>query len=77
MRLLPGLNCDTQASRACIVYLDGEYWGIYILQEDFNDDYFEDTHGINKEDVVVYKGDAEKYGCGYKLEEGMILKYHL
>ena len=24
-----------------------------------------------KEDVVVYKGDAEKYDCGYKLEEGM------
>ncbi len=70
--LLAGLNCDTQASRACIVYLDGEYLGIYILQEDFNDDYFEDTHGINKEDVVVYKGDAEKYECGYKLEEGTL-----
>ncbi|MCI9080253.1 MAG: hypothetical protein HFH68_15315 [Lachnospiraceae bacterium] len=70
--LLTGLKCDTQASRACIVYLDGEYWGIYILQEDLNDDYFEDTHGINKEDIVVYKGDAEKYDCGYKLEEGTL-----
>lgn len=27
-----------------------------------------------KEDVVVYKGDAEKYDCGYKLEEGMLPK---
>lgn len=72
--LLTGLRCDTQASRACIVYLNGEYWGIYILQEDLNDDYFEDVHGVNKEDVVVYKGDAEKYESGYNLEEGTLPK---
>jgi CotH protein. len=72
--LLKDLHCDTQGSRACVVYLDGEYWGIYILQEEYSDDYFEDTHGVVKEDVVVYKGDAEKYDCGYKLEEGMLPK---
>lgn len=72
--LLSELHCDTQASRACIVYLNGEYWGIYILQEEFNDDYFEDVHGVNKEDIVVYKGDAEKYESGYKLEEGTLPK---
>jgi len=70
--LLTELNCDTQASRVCIVYLNGEYWGIYILQEDFNDDYFEDVHGVKKEDVVVYKGDAEKYESGYRLDEGTL-----
>lgn len=70
--LLTELNCDTQASRVCIVYLNGEYWGIYILQEDFNDDYFENVHGVKKEDVIVYKGDAEKYESGYKLDEGTL-----
>lgn len=68
--LITDLACETQASRACIVYLDGEYWGIYILQEDYDDSYFERTHGVDKNSVVVYKGDGEKYQSGYKLDEG-------
>lgn len=68
--LVRGMKCDTQASRACVAYLNGEYWGIYILQEDYDDSYFEETHGVKKEDVVVYKGDAETYKIGYKLDEG-------
>lgn len=61
---------ETQTSRPCVVYLNGEYWGIYVLQEDYTNDYFEDTHGVDKSDVVVYKGDAETYAIGYKLDEG-------
>ena len=64
--------CETKESRPCVVYLNGEYWGLYVLEEDYNDDYFEDLHGVNKDDVVVYKGDAEKYGRGYALDEGTI-----
>ncbi len=62
--------CETQRSRPCVVYLNGEYWGLYVLQEDYSDDYFEDLHGVEKDDVVVYKGDAETYSIGYKLDEG-------
>ena len=70
--LFKQLKCETQASRVCVVYLDGEYWGIYILQEDYDDSYFEAKHKVNKDDVVVYKGDAEQYECGYKLDEGKL-----
>lgn len=70
--LIGKLDCETQQSRPAVVYLNGEYWGVYILQEDYTDDYFEDTHGVNKDDVVVYKGDAETYDIGYKLDEGTI-----
>ncbi|MDE6851696.1 MAG: CotH kinase family protein, partial [Lachnospiraceae bacterium] len=68
--LIQDLDCETQASRACVAYLNGEYWGLYILQEDFSDSYFEQKHNVRKEDVVVYKGDAETYEIGYKLDEG-------
>lgn len=68
--LIRDLNCETQASRPCVVYLNGEYWGLYILQEDYSDSYFERTHQVRKEDVVMYKGDAETYEIGYKLDEG-------
>lgn len=63
---------ETKQSRPCVVYLNGEYWGLYVLEEDYTDDYFEDLHGVNKDDVVVYKGDAESYAIGYSLDEGEI-----
>ena len=63
---------ETKQSRPCVVYLNGEYWGLYVLEEDYSDDYFEDLHGVNKDDVVVYKGDAETYAIGYSLDEGEI-----
>jgi len=43
-----------------------------VLEEDYTDDYFEDLHGVNKDDVVIYKGDAESLEIGYKLDEGDI-----
>lgn len=70
--LVKDLACETQASRPCIVYLNGEYWGLYILQEDYNDNYFQETHGVDDKAVIAYKGDAETYQIGYKLDEGEI-----
>lgn len=64
------MSVDTQKSRPCIVYLNGEYWGLYVLQEDYSDDYFEEHHGVDKDNVVLYKGDAEALKLGYKLDEG-------
>lgn len=70
--LAGGLAVDTQASRPCVVYLNGEYWGVYVLQEDYSDDYFEETYGVDKNNVIVYKGDAESLSLGYKLDEGTL-----
>ncbi len=70
--LLHDSACETKQSRPCVVYLNGEYWGLYVLEEDYSNDFFEDVHGVNKDNVVVYKGDAETYAIGYKLDEGDI-----
>ncbi len=64
------LDCSTKASRPCVVYLNGEYWGLYVLEEDYSDNYFEDHYGVDNSQVVVYKGDAEALKLGYKLDEG-------
>ena len=63
---------STKASRPCVVYLNGEYWGLYVLEEDFSDNYFDSHYGVKNEDVVIYKGDAESYSSGYKLDEGTL-----
>ncbi len=68
--LVKELDCATQESRPCVVYLNGEYWGLYVLQEDYTNDYMEDYYGVNKDDVIIYKGDAESLALGYKLDEG-------
>lgn len=70
--LVADTACETKQSRPCVVYLNGEYWGLYVLEEDYSADYFEDLHGVNKDSVVVYKGDAESLKLGYKLDEGEI-----
>lgn len=66
------LDCSTKASRPCVVYLNGEYWGLYVLEEDYSDNYFEDHYGVDDKQVVIYKGDAEVYKSGYKLDEGKL-----
>ncbi len=70
--LCTSLDCDTKASRPCVVYLNGEYWGLYVLEEDYSKQYFSTHYGVNHDDVVVYKGDAETYEIGYKLDIGEV-----
>lgn len=69
--LIEDIDCDKQSARPCVVYLNGEYWGVYILQDDFCGAYMENKHGVDKDSVVIYKGDAEaNQELGYKLDEG-------
>lgn len=70
--LLTESACETQYSRPAVVYLNGEYWGLYVMQEDYSEEYFEDTHGVDSDRVVLYKGDAETYARGYKLDLGKL-----
>lgn len=46
---------DTQEGRACVMFIDGEYWGLYTLQEDFDDHYYEENYDVNSDEVIVYK----------------------
>ncbi|SDA12169.1 Spore coat protein CotH [Ruminococcus sp. YE71] len=66
------LDCATKASRPCVVYLNGEYWGVYILEEDYSDNFMESHYCVDNGSVVIYKGDAETYQKGYKLDEGKL-----
>lgn len=70
--LVSELDCGTQKSRPCVVYINGEYWGLYVLQEDYTDNHMENLYGVDNNAVVIYKGDAEALELGYKLDEGEI-----
>lgn len=46
----------TQASKFCVLYLNGEYYGIYCLKEDFSRQYFASHMGVSKESVSNLRG---------------------
>lgn len=43
------LAFDTQAQQPCVLFLNGEYWGIYQLTERYNEDYFYLHYGLQKQ----------------------------
>lgn len=48
-------NMAVQSYRPCIVYLNGEYWGLYNIQEKYGDNWLEEEFGVNKDNVVIIK----------------------
>ncbi len=50
LSILGGLHCDERATRSCIVYLNGQYWGVYEVREkiddtDFTEHYYNQSRG--------------------------------
>ena len=57
-RTLDGqMDIDIQDYRPVVVYINGEYYGMYNLREKLNSDYIETNYKINKEEInlVRYK----------------------
>lgn len=48
-------NFTTQASRPCMVYLNGEYWGLYNLTEKYSDKYIQNKFGVDNKNIIAYK----------------------
>lgn len=42
-------------TRKCIVFLNGEYWGFYIMLEKFSESYIQSHYGVPKEAVTLIK----------------------
>ncbi len=49
----------TQDSFPLIVFIDGEYFGIYNLYERFSEDFVEAHYGVDKDDVYTVKNASE------------------
>ena len=54
---------ETLSSRPAIMFINGEYWGVYTLQEDYSDNYIENNYNIDKDNVVIIE-------CGREVDEG-------
>jgi hypothetical protein len=52
------LDVDVMDSRPCVVYINGEYWGLYNIREKVNEDYLASNYGVdpNQVDLLVWNG---------------------
>lgn len=53
--LVADRHFDTYQTQPVVVFLDGEFWGMYTLCEDYNDNYVENNYGIDNDNVIVVK----------------------
>ncbi|MDR3314852.1 MAG: CotH kinase family protein [Oscillospiraceae bacterium] len=51
--LVSDLQVDTQASRPCVAFVNGEFWGVYNIRERYDDHYFAAHYAIDTEKVAV------------------------
>lgn len=53
--VVSGMNFATQGSRPAVVFINGEFWGVYAIEEDYSDNSIHYDYGIDKSDVIVVK----------------------
>lgn len=44
-----------QAATPCVLFLNGEYWGVYNLTEKYSDNSIETNYGVDKDNVIIFK----------------------
>lgn len=68
------LNVSTMHFKPYAMFLDGEYWGVYWLNEKMDANYFQHYYGVNKDNVILIKEGELKEGNDedYKYYSNMI-----
>jgi len=60
--LVEGLNVSTMDFKPYVMFLDGEYWGVYWLTEKYDKEYISYHYGVYDENVIMIKN--------WQIEEG-------
>ena len=58
-----------QAMDECVVFLDGEFWGIYQITEKVGKDYIKDHYDVAKDDVAMIKNSELEEGTDQDLAD--------
>ena len=56
-KLVEDLDIDAPMSERCVLYVNGEYWGLYTLQESMDNHYPETRYGVNDDNVLEVDND--------------------
>ena len=61
--LISNRKLETQQGDVIVLFLDGEYWGVYILIENYDDHYIANNYDINDDNVVIIKNSIGQQFC--------------
>ena len=71
--LMEDSNVLVQAMKPVILYINGEYWGIYFLNEKVDDDFIKARYNVGGETNIIRVDGEVSYGSGKEYEN--LLKY--
>ena len=57
---------STQAGRYCTLFINGNYWGLYCLKEDFSSQYYASHFNVSKDSVERQKAPVPRDSDFYK-----------
>jgi len=64
------LKLDTQQNKTCIVFVNGEYYGIQNIKEPYDSDYFYNHYNVESKDIVVLENPTGV--AGTEVTEGFV-----
>lgn len=53
--LVQGSAVGMQRATPCVLFLNGEYWGMYFIQEGIGSSYLHENYGVDEENVIIVK----------------------
>lgn len=56
------LNFSTMSHEPYVLFLNGEYWGIYWLNEKYDARFLEYYYGVNRDNIIMIKEGISEYG---------------
>ena len=60
--LISNRNLETQQGEIIVLFLDGEYWGVYILTENYDEHYIANNYDIDDDNVIIVKNSKLEAG---------------
>lgn len=70
-RLAEGLEMETAGNRPVIAFINGQYWGLYTLNEEYTDNYIQYHYGIDNANVIIMKNGELKEGDEEGIDEDL------
>ncbi len=62
-RIVESLDVESLSSRPSVLFINGEYWGVYYVEEKPDEHYLADHLGVDKDDLTIIK-EWEEVECG-------------
>lgn len=63
-RMAAEINVESSANQPVVLFLNGEYWGIYLLKEKIDEDFLSDHFDVDEDDCTIVKNWTGTVDCG-------------